>query len=137
MTPEFDEFIAIDWSGAIGRYKGIAVATCRPGRSAPALVRPARGHWTRDAIVEWIERTLDRDRRFLIGFDFAFGLPYEKDLGYLAGAAPGVDDIFALWSLIETKSYLEQDFGCTQFISNPDHERLFWKAGPKPAHWIE
>src|SRR5262249_51783057 len=33
--------------------------------------------------------------------------------------------------------FLERDFGCTRFISNPDHEPLFWKSGPKPEHWIE
>lgn len=137
-TPKFDAFVAIDWSGAARRYDGIAVAICGPGRTAPKLVAPPCGaRWTRQQIAEWLKGRLDSGRRVLVGFDFAFGFPFEPAHGYLGGNAPDTDDIFALWSLIEAKSCSEPDFGCTSFISDPEYAPLFWTAGPKPEHWIE
>jgi len=135
--PHFDEFIAIDWSGAAGRYDGIAVARCRPGRRAPSLVKPPGRNWTRTAIADWLEHQLTRTRPLLIGLDFAFGFPFERDLGYLGGRAPAVDDVFALWSLIESSSVDDPDFGCAGFVNNPNYECLFWRSGTKPASWVE
>ena len=41
MTPHFDAFVAIDWSGAKGRrHKGIAIAEARHD-AAPRLKKPA------------------------------------------------------------------------------------------------
>jgi len=133
---EFDSFIAIDWSGAARAYKGIAVAVCRGGRAAPRLVRARGAYWTREEIAEWLKERLRAKERLLIGFDFAFGFPYE-DTGYLGGRAQGVDDIFALWTLIEARSAGDPDFGCRRFVDDPQFEQLFWKAGPKPRGWIE
>jgi hypothetical protein len=136
--PQFDTFVAMDWSGATGRYNGIAVAICKTGRSAPRLVDPRGSRfWTRDAIAAWLENQLDRGGRYLIGFDFAFGFPFETKLGYLGGRAPGVDRIFALWSLIESESCDDPDFGCARFINKPEYKDLFWKSGTRPANWIE
>lgn len=133
---EFEHFIAIDWSGAARAYKGIAVAVCRRGRSAPTLVTPRGAHWTRKEIAEWLKERLSAKPRLLIGFDFAFGFPYE-DTGYLGGRVQGVDDIFALWELIEARSAGDSDFGCNGFVDDPQFAHLFWKAGPKPHDWIE
>ena len=136
--PTFDAFIAMDWSGAMGRYNGIAVAVCETGQSAPRLVEPRGSRcWTRAAVANWIEDLLDRGGRNLIGLDFAFGFPFERNLGYLGGHAPGVNHIFKLWSLIEAHSCGDPDFGCTQFISRPEYETLFWKSGKRPPSWIE
>jgi hypothetical protein len=135
--PVFDAFVAIDWSGAARSYDGIAVAMCRRGRRAPRLVEPRGARWTRREIAEWLKGHLDGRQRLLIGFDFAFGFPFEPDLGYLGGQAPGIEDIFALWSLIEEKNCGESDFGCMRFISDPDYASLFWTVGPKPERWIE
>jgi len=133
---EFDSFIAIDWSGAARAYKGIAVAVCRGGRAAPSLVRGRGAYWTREETAEWLMERLRAKERLLIGFDFAFGFPYE-DTGYLDGRAQGVDDIFALWALIEARSAGDADFGCSRFVDDPQFAHLFWKAGPKPKGWIE
>jgi hypothetical protein len=136
--PQFETFVAMDWSGATGRYNGIAVAMCKTGRSAPRLVEPRGARfWTREAIAAWLEDQLDRGGRYLIGLDFAFGFPFETNLGYLGGRAPGVDRIFTLWSLIESQSCDDPDFGCARFIANPAYEDLFWKSGTRPANWIE
>jgi hypothetical protein len=134
--PKFEEFVAIDWSGAARSYNGIAVAMCRAGRATPKLIRPHRTRWTREEVAEWLKLRVGAGPRLLVGFDFAFGFPYES-CGYLGGRAEGIDDIFALWGLIEERSDGEADFGCSQFVSDPDYEHLFWKSGPKPERWIE
>jgi hypothetical protein len=137
-TFAFDTFIAIDWSGAAGRYDGIAVAKCNAGRSAPCLVNPIAPRWTRSEIVNWICSQLDGNQRLLIGLDFAFGFPFEgKDVGYLGGCARQGDSIFSLWKLIEEKCCADPDFGCTTFIRDPGYESLFWKSGPLPEAWVE
>jgi hypothetical protein len=136
-VPGFDEFVAIDWSGAVRNYDGIAVAKCRPGRSAPSLVNAPGTHWTRSAIVDRLKYELGRGQRLLIGFDFAFGFPYEPDSGYLGGKASGIDDIFSLWSLIEAKSSEDPDFGCMRFVGDADYASLFWLQGSKPKYWVE
>jgi hypothetical protein len=133
---EFDAFVAMDWSGASGRYNGIAVAMCGAGKTAPKLIRSRGGRWSRDEAAAWIKDHLGRGKRLLIGLDFAFGFPYEA-IGYLGGKAHGVDDIFALWALIETKSDSEADFGCTRFLSDPDLKHLFWIMNAKPKLWAE
>ena len=106
------------------------------GRTPPALVVPPRTRWTREEIAEWLKCRLGEGQRLLIGIDFAFGFPYEG-CGYLGGRAEGIEDIFALWDLIEAKSEGEADFGCTRFVSDPEYVHLFWKAGPKPERWVE
>src|SRR4051812_2123895 len=135
--PQFEEFIALDWSGAAHGYTGIAVAVCKTGRTAPQLVASQGSrHWTREGVANWLKVRLHRRQRTLVGFDFAFGFPFE-DCGYLGGKAIGTDDIFALWSLIESTSAGEPDFGCMRFVGHPDYAGLFWSAGLKPKEWME
>jgi hypothetical protein len=136
-VPEFDAFVAIDWSGAVRHYDGIAVAICRPGRTAPKLVKAPGVRWTRKTISDWLKSQLGCGRRLLIGFDFAFGFPFETDGGYLGGKAPGIDDIFSLWTMIEARSCGDPDFGCMRFIGDAAYASLFWLQGARPSHWIE
>ena len=133
----FDSFIAIDWSGAEGRYGGISIARCKPGTVAPVLVAPESVRWTRAAAATWLEREIASGKRLLVGFDFAFGMPFEpQGAGYLAGQAAGARDIFALWDLIETASGGEDDFGCGRVVRDPRFAPLYWSAGTMPAGWI-
>ena len=137
IIPEFDAFIAIDWSGAARGYNGVAAAMCRRGRQAPTLIIPPGRRWTRREIADWLKRRLGGTQPLLIGFDFAFGFPFEPVLGYLGGCAPHVKKIFDLWSLIETKSCGEPDFGCNRFVNDQSYRWLFWTAGTKPEGWSE
>lgn len=138
MTPKFDAFIAVDWSGATKDYKGVAVAKCKAGSSAPRLVVPnSTSLWTRSAIADWLNRELGKGLRLLIGFDFAFGFPFEKDCGYLGGQAHQVKSIFELWDLIDRQSCTDADFGCATFLDDPKYASLFWKSGPRPQAWME
>ena len=133
---EFDAFVAIDWSGAARNYAGVAVAVCNAGQGSPRLVASRNARWKRQEVAEWIKSYLKRGRRVLIGFDFAFGFPFE-DCGYLGGQAAGVDRIFDLWALIERRCAGEPDFGCNPFVAYPDYAELFWKTGRRPERWIE
>ena len=136
--PKFDTFVAIDWSGAKSSYKGIAVAECSRGRSAPQLVTSRMSvHWTRTAIADWLCEELKGRRRLLIGMDFAFGLPFEDSAGYLQGRTRKHKRIFDLWKLIDDSSGGETDFGCNTFTCDPLYASLFWKSGPVPEGWIE
>ena len=134
MRP-FDGYIAIDWSGADGRYAGISLAACAPGRAAPRLVAPEAARWTRTAVAGWLDRELRSGRRLLIGCDFAFGLPFEER-GYLAGSAPERADIFGLWDLIEGASGGAADFGCAGVLADQRFAPLYWLRGRRPAGWM-
>ena len=84
MTPDFARFAAIDWSGAKGRrHKGIAVAMCAAGESAPKLVRP--GHvWSGTEVLDWLVAEAAAAPT-LFGFDFSFAPPIAERGEYLPG----------------------------------------------------
>lgn len=135
--PKFDAFVAIDWSGAQNSYNGIAVATCTRGRSAPKLVTSGvNARWTRTEIADWLCEELKGWQRLLIGMDFAFGFPFEEEVGYLQGRTPMQKTIFDLWELIDDSSCGETDFGCSTFTCDPRYASLFWKSGQSPERWI-
>ena len=48
-APAFDQYVGIDWSGAVGRYDGIAIAVCDAGDGTPSLVPPPGGRRWRGA----------------------------------------------------------------------------------------
>ena len=128
----FDSFIAIDWSGAEGRYTGISVAHCAPGSGAPRLVAPEAARWTRTALADWLDRELKTGQRLLIGLDFAFGMPVEPG-GYL-GRPGSPDGIFALWDLVEQAAAVP-DFGCGGIVDDPRFAPLYWCRGKQPPAW--
>lgn len=134
-APQFDRFIAMDWSGAGGSYSGIAVAECEPGRKPPVLVRPGK-KWRRWDAADWLKEQLTGRERLLIGLDFAFGFPFEPEAGYLGGSAPGIDSVFDLWSLIESRCSTDPDYGCLSFVKDAEYAALFWTEGKMPRSWI-
>ena len=88
--PIFDAFVAIDWSGARNSYKGIAVAKCTRGRSAPQLISSqGNGRWTRTEIADWLCGALKGRARTLIGLDFAFGFPFASCTIFDGSERPG------------------------------------------------
>jgi hypothetical protein len=97
----FDRFVAIDWSGAAGEYQaGIQVAEIDTETKRLRLIRPPRGsHWSRERILEFITRA--NDGRTLVGFDFAFSLPWNRDLQSLPVCFGGLSGARALWTFID------------------------------------
>jgi hypothetical protein len=137
IPPAFDTFLAIDWSGARSPYRGIAVAKCMRGKSAPQLVSSTvNARWTRTEIANWLCDELKRGRRMLIGMDFAFGFPFEAKVGYFHGGNDRQETVFDLWKFIDDSSGDEPDFGCDAFTCDPRFEALFWKSGRLPEGWV-
>ncbi len=122
-------FVAIDWSGARGkRYAGIAVAECGPGDTAPVLVEPPAGWWSRTAVFDWLRAGLARGPA-LVGIDCAFSLPFAVAERGLPGRSATV---FDLWERIESVCVAEPDFGGAPFAEHPVHGADFWRGGPQP-----
>ncbi|WP_119677652.1 hypothetical protein [Indioceanicola profundi] len=133
MAPHFDRVIGIDWTGA-NPAKGIAIADC----SADGLVRPvfpSGRYWRREEAVEWLAGELAGGDRLLIGIDCAFSLPWVPGVGYLDGRVPDVEDIFALWELVEEASGGAPDQFAGPAVLDPRFHPSFWINGPMPDHW--
>ena len=147
--PEFDHFVAIDWTGAKGtRHRAIQVADAFAGDGAPRLVRPAH-IWARDEVRALIQGIADRGERTLIGIDCSFSLPFVDQGAFLpsdsvrpepvegrwphGGAISSFDrlrtngdweDAKALWTAVDLASEGEEDLGAAGFVAaNRSH---FW-----------
>ena len=97
----FDRFIGIDWSGAAGEYQaGIQVAEGSSFTKRLRLIRPPGGsHWSRQSVLDFI--TSATEGRTLVGFDFAFSLPWNRDLESLPVCFGGLAGARALWAFID------------------------------------
>lgn len=123
MTPVFDRFAAIDWSGAKGkRHKGIAIAMCGVGAAAPILVR--NGHvWSRTEVLDWLLGAA-AEAPTLFGFDFSAAPPIAARGEYLPGE-PGVPkEARAFWAYVDAKSE-DEDLGAASFLEQI-HRRHFY-----------
>jgi len=123
VTPRFERFAAIDWSGAKGkRHKGIAVALCSADESAPRLVRP--GHvWSRTEVLEWLLQAA-AEAPTLFGFDFSFAPPIAERGEYLPGE-PGIPTTARLfWAYVDRRSD-DEDLGASSFLEQV-HRRHFY-----------
>jgi hypothetical protein len=123
VTPQFERFAAIDWSGAKGRrHKGIAVALAGAGDAAPALVRP--GHvWSRGEVLEWLLAAAD-EAPTLFGFDFSFAPPIVERGEYLPGEADVPADARSFWAYVDRLSG-DEDLGAASFLEKI-HRRHFY-----------
>lgn len=134
MSATFDRFLAIDWSGAKGRYRGVALAACRAGRAAPRLLpAPGGGPWTRSAVAAHVAALCDRPGRTLVGIDCAFSLPAAASRVWLNGGGSAFD----LWALVDRVTADHPDYLGAPFARHPDYAEAFWCAGPRRAGWIE
>lgn len=132
--PAFDRFVAVDWSGArTRRYRGIAVAECGPGDEAPRLVPAPGGWWSRGAVLDWLR---DRGRdRMLVGFDFAFSLPFAKAGRHFPD--PEAATAFDLWDLVDGACGDAPDFLGSPFAERAPFAADFWARGPRPAAYAD
>lgn len=122
----FGHFVAIDWSGAKGaRQKGIAVAICRAGRAAPALVRP--GHrWSRAEVLDWLQRELPADA--LVGLDLSPGLPFEDAGAYFPGWEQSPPDARGLWRMVDELAEGDPNLEATSFVHHAQAREHFRHA---------
>lgn len=122
MTPRFDCFVAIDWSGAKGRrHKGIAIAEAR-GDAPPRLVRP--GHvWSREEVLHWLLRRAAREPT-LFGFDFSFAPPLIERGEYLIGEPDVPRTAREFWAYVDALCD-DEDLGAASFLEIA-HRRHFY-----------
>lgn len=98
---DFDSFVCIDWSGqAVARPRGLAVATCTAGNSAPALLRP-QGGWSREGVADWLLRHAAAGTRMIVGLDLSPALPFLDRGDYFPGLAASPPDAPGLWARVE------------------------------------
>lgn len=104
MPPDFQEFIAVDWSGAKSpRLPGLQVASCRPGRATPQLVRRSPS-WTRTGVMDYVCARAHGKGPVLAGFDFGFAYPFHDAHAYFPAIEGSPPDAKALWAWIDTLS---------------------------------
>lgn len=129
----FDEIWAVDWSGAKGRYRGVAVARLaqRGGMVAEIVPGPIGGSWTRTAVVERLTREMEAGRRLLVGFDFAFSFPSSVLDGWGIGPRASMRDV---WAHVEAGSDAAADFYAGAFVEAAP-AGLFWRRGARPQGW--
>ncbi len=122
--PRFTRFAAIDWSGAQGhRHKGIAVAVCETGDTAPILVAPPGASvWSRDDVLAWL---LDQDMPTLIGLDLSPAFPFVDEGGYFPGAPDSPPDARALWKMVDDASADDPHLAVSSLLTDPEIRRHF------------
>lgn len=117
----FSRFACVDWSGAKGsRHGGIALAVCKEGDAAPALVTPPGGKWSRQGIADWL---LAQEDNLLIGFDFSFAPPKIARGSYLPGEAVP-ETARAFWAYVDALC-VDDDLGAASFLEQ-HHRRHFY-----------
>lgn len=122
----FSHFACIDWSGAKSYWhKGIAVATCETGSSAPTLVASPGRHWTRGAILDWMQQQAAAQTNMLIGLDLSFALPFIDANDYFPGWEDTPPNAKALWRLVDDLSTNDDHLAATNFIRHPEIARHF------------
>jgi hypothetical protein len=128
VSRRFEEFWAIDWSGARGVYRGVAVARCVPDDSAPQLLSPPDGaaHWTRGAVCAALSARFAARARLLVGFDFAFGIAG-------GGRSMAAASRAALWHRVD-RNCRAPDFYAGEFVAAAPAGR-FWRRGKRPDDW--
>ena len=122
MTPHFDAFIAIDWSGAKGRrHKGIAIAEARHD-APPRLVRPDH-IWSREEVLGWLLKRAEKEPT-LFGFDFSFAPPIVEKGEYLIGEPDVPKAAREFWAYVDARCE-DEDLGAASFLETA-HRRHFY-----------
>lgn len=125
----FRNFMAIDWSGAVGeRQKGIAVALCTIGDAAPRLLRPTdHRHWSRQAVLELLLHHLPADT--LVGIDLGISLPFEDAGAFFPAWPASPPDARGLWALIDAICAHDPHLAASSFVDHPELSAYFRRHG--------
>lgn len=120
----FQQFLAIDWSGAKGaRQKGIALAITDAGGGPPVLVRHL---WSRENVLAVLRDDLPANT--LVGLDLGIALPFADCGAYFPGSAESPPDAPALWALVDRIAADEPNLGANAVV---EHSALrpFFREG--------
>ena len=98
---DFDNFIAVDWSGDKSKFqKGISVAQCPMGRYPPKIIKPEDRYWSRSSLIKWLLKEVT-EKKTLIGFDFSFAYPFYDCFSYFPGIKDSPISPYKLWKKID------------------------------------
>ena len=124
-VPHFTQFIAIDWSGqAVERPKGLAVARCHAGTSAPELVtRP--GGWSRQALADWLLELGEQQIPALVGLDLSPAFPHADAGAFFPGWEDSPGDAVSLWAMVEELCVDDPHLGASSFVAHAEARRHF------------
>ncbi|NIJ08325.1 hypothetical protein FHS31_001942 [Sphingomonas vulcanisoli] len=124
----FTRFVAIDWSGAKSPYqRGITVAECGLGETAPMLVAPPGRAWSRGAVRDWLIALGDTDA--LIGLDLSTALPFADCGAYFPGWPESPPDMRALWATIDRLAGEEPGYAASRVVAHGELARHFRVQG--------
>ncbi len=123
----FRHFVGIDWSGAIGeRQRGIRVALCEAGSTAPVLVRPDH-LWSRADVLDWLIDDLPADT--LVGLDLGASLPFFDQGAFFPQWSESPRDARALWTLVDRICTDDPHLAASSFVDHPQASRHFRRHG--------
>lgn len=132
----FHNFMAIDWSGALGeRQKGIAVALFAQGDEGPRLLQPP-GHtrWSRSDVLEMLQCRLPPET--LVGMDLGISLPFADAGAFFPGWPQSPPDARALWALIDDLCRDDPHLSVSSFVDHPALSAYFRRHGAREgAHF--
>lgn len=125
----FDEFVAIDWSGA--EYpvntKSIAVSIAWQGDEAPHL---SDRTWSRSIVADWIESLSQRKKkRTLIGIDCNFGYSEITGMEQFGQTYTAQD----LWHAVDNANKDHPNYFAAGYWKHELHRRYFWMEGKRPT----
>jgi hypothetical protein len=114
MSPTFDRYIGIDYSGAktpISSLKGLRVYE-GDNETASREILPPKGprrYWTRRGIAEWLVAELSVGPPTLVGIDHAFSFPlkYFEQHGLPLDWPSFLDDFQRHWPTDEDRTYVD------------------------------
>ncbi|MEM9084353.1 MAG: hypothetical protein AAGB23_00345 [Pseudomonadota bacterium] len=122
-VPEFDHFLALDWSGAKGeRHKGIAMAIAEADGGPPVLVKPPARGWSR---LEVKDLLADLPPKTLVGADLGISLPYQDAGAFFPGWGASPRSAKKLWAMIDDICANDLHLGAHSFIDHPEASRYF------------
>ncbi|MFK4003879.1 hypothetical protein [Qipengyuania sp. NPDC077563] len=110
----FENFLAIDWSGAKGKkQKGIALALADATGGPPVLVEH---RWSRAEVLAVLRDDLPDNT--LVGLDLGIGLPHADCGAYFPGLPETPADARALWQFIDDLAQDEPNLGANTFVGD-------------------
>ncbi len=123
----FSQFAALDWSGAAGeRQRGIAIALCEKGTSAPQLIRP--GHiWSRQEALAWLAN--DMPEGTLAGLDLGMSLPFADCGAFFPNWEESPTDARALWHMVDRFCRDDAHLAASSFVDHEQASRYFRRHG--------
>jgi hypothetical protein len=98
----FQRYIGVDYSGAqtpSSGLNGIRVFVATPETAPKEAACPARGHWSRRALAEWLIEQLADGPPTIVGIDHCFSFPkaYFEEHGLALDWPRFLDDFCAHW----------------------------------------